>query len=143
MRANRFVLDTNILISYFITKNENRLLDFVTENKISLYVCNELLNEIEKVLGYSHLKKYGINIRESLHFVKRIGVQFQLTYPIKNYLLSDTDDNYIIALALQTNSGYVTSGDKHILNEKNRLEKKYPKLHIITKTEFEKMFSEN
>lgn len=61
-------------------------------------------------------------------------------YPVKNYIPNDPEDNYVIALALQTGSGYVTSGDKHILEEKKRLEKKFTKLKIITKVEFETMF---
>jgi hypothetical protein len=41
---------------------------------------------------------------------------------------------------LQTNSGFVTSGDKNILDEKENLEKKYSKLKILTKAEFESRF---
>lgn len=77
---------------------------------------------------------------EAVKFVKKAGVHFELTYPIKTYIPGDTDDNYIIALALQTNSGYITSGDKHILSEKLNLERKYKKLRIFTKAQFEKMF---
>lgn len=47
--------------------------------------------------------------------------------------------NYLIALALQTGSGYIASGDKHILLQKEKLEKKYRSLNIITPTAFEKM----
>ena len=68
------------------------------------------------------------------------GIPFTLIYPIKEYIPGDADDNYILALALQTNSGYVTSGDKHILSEKQVLEKKHSKLKIIAKSEFEKKF---
>lgn len=45
-----------------------------------------------------------------------------------------------IALALQTSSGFITSGDSDILSEKGNLEKKYKKLKILTKSEFEGMF---
>lgn len=54
---------------------------------------------------------------------------------------TDPDDDFIIALALQTNSGFVTSGDDDILSQKEVLEKRFSKLKIITKTEFEKMFA--
>ncbi len=53
---------------------------------------------------------------EAVKFVKKAGVHFELTYPIKTDIPGDTEDNYISALALQTNSGYITSGDKHILS---------------------------
>ncbi len=48
----------------------------------------------------------------------------------------------MIALALQQNAGFVTSGDNHILFQKDILETKFKKLKIITKLEFERMFSQ-
>ena len=65
---------------------------------------------------------------------------FELTYPIKNYIPGDEKDNYIVALALQTNSGFISSGDKHILSQKENLETRFKKLRILTKAEFQKMF---
>ena len=76
-----------------------------------------------------------------IKIVKKATVPFQLTYPIKRYIPSDKDDDYLIALALQTSSGFIASGDQNILSEKARLEIKYKKLKILTKVEFEARFS--
>ena len=141
MRVNRFVLDANIWVSYFITHREQYLLDLVSETEIMIFSCDEVFEELERVLNYAHLKKYNVDIKGVLKMVKGMTTYFKLTPPIKNYIPQDANDNYVIALALQTNSGYVTSGDKHILEAKARLEKKYSKLHIVTKAEFEKMFA--
>jgi hypothetical protein len=46
-----------------------------------------------------------------------------------------------LTLALQTSSGYITSGDDDILSEKKNLERRYRKLKILTKAEFEQMFA--
>lgn len=54
---------------------------------------------------------------------------------------TDENDNYIIALALKTNSGFITSGDKDILGEKILLERKFKKLKILTKAEFEEKYT--
>jgi len=75
-----------------------------------------------------------------LKLVKDATVHHELVYPIKRYIPTDENDDYLIALALQTSSGFITSGDRDILSEKNNLEKKYKKLKILTKAEFEKMF---
>ncbi len=99
--------------------------------------------ELKRVLEYPQLKKYRINTKNALRFVKSFTVHFELEYPIKEYLPDDPDDNYIIALALQANAGYVTSGDRHILSQKKTLESTYKRLHIITKSTFEKMFLKN
>jgi putative PIN family toxin of toxin-antitoxin system len=140
MRVNRFVLDVNIYISYFITKSEHILLRIIKENKIAIFSCEELFVELIRVLNYPHLKKYKVDVHQVILIVKSVTVYRNLIYPIKNYLPQDEADNYIIALALQTNSGFVTSGDKHILSERENLEKKYKKLQIITKSYFEGMF---
>ncbi len=63
MRINRFVLDANIWVSYFIASRHEVLLHAIYENEIIVFSCDELLLEIERVLKYDHLKKYKINLR--------------------------------------------------------------------------------
>jgi predicted nucleic acid-binding protein len=72
---------------------------------------------------------------------RKATVKFKLDYPIKRYIPKDQNDDYLIALALQTNSGFITSGDSDILSEKANLEKRFKKLKILTKAQFEEMFS--
>lgn len=140
MRFQKFVLDTNIWISYLITKKENELIDIIINNELIIYSCDELLHEIRTVLNYKHLKKYNINIKFALYVVQKSTIYFSLKQPIKKYLSTDENDNFIIALALQTNSGFITSGDKDILGEKEILGKKFKKLKILTKAEFEEKY---
>jgi len=141
MRKNRFVLDNNVWISYFIAKRQQIIIDIATKNHINIFACDELIEEFKEVLQYPHLKKYSTNIKEAVKIIKDITVPFTLTYPLKRYIPADADDDYVIALALQTNSGFVTSGDNDILDEKQNLEKKYSRLKIITKAEFESKFT--
>lgn len=141
MRNKRFVLDANIWVSYFLSNNVYILLEAISVNKITLFYCKELLIEIERVLDYPHLKKYNVEVKKALNFVKKIGTFATLNFPFSQYIPEDKDDSYIIALALQQNAGFVTSGDKHILSQKIILEKKYTKLKIISKSTFEKMFA--
>jgi uncharacterized protein len=141
MRIKKYVFDTNILISYIITKRQNFLENIIIEEDITIYYCKELLEEFSRVLTYPNLRKYEVDIKETVDFVKSICIFHELEYPIKNYIPADKADNYIIALALQTNSGFVTSGDDDILSQKENLEKRFEKLRIITKAEFERRFS--
>ena len=76
-----------------------------------------------------------------MKILRKATVHFKLVYPIKRYIPQDQDDDYLIALALQTSSGFITSGDSDILSEKINLERKFKKLKILTKAEFETMFS--
>jgi putative PIN family toxin of toxin-antitoxin system len=140
MRVNRFVLDANIWVSYLITEAEQKLIDIIVDNDLVVFRCEELLEEIARVLNYSRLKKYNVDIPYALRIVRKATAPCKLIYPIKRYIPSDKDDDYLVALALQTSSGFITSGDSNILEEKTRLEKKFKKLKIITKAEFEKKF---
>jgi putative PIN family toxin of toxin-antitoxin system len=138
VRVNRFVLDANVWVSYIITQTQHKLLHQVAEGNITIFICDELLMELKRVLLYSQLSKYQIDLPAAMKFVKDISVNYELSYPIKRYIADDPDDDYIVALALQTNSGFITSGDRHILSEKMNLEAKYKKLKILTKAEFER-----
>jgi len=138
VRVNRYVLDANIWVSYIITQTEDRLLGQVAEGKLTIFICDELLKELRRVFRYPQLEKYKINIPAAISFIKAISVTYEIIYPIKQYIPGDTEDDYIEALALQTNSGFITSGDRHILTQKKALEAKYKKLKILTKTEFER-----
>lgn len=141
MRVKKYVLDANIWISYFISNQQESLAEILFQNELTVFYCDELITEIKRVLTYQHLQKFNLDTKAVIDFIKMSGISFSLIYPIKEYIPGDADDNYILALALQTNSGYVTSGDKHILSQKEVLEKKHSKLKIITKSEFEKRFS--
>ncbi|MBS1644881.1 MAG: putative toxin-antitoxin system toxin component, PIN family [Bacteroidetes bacterium] len=131
MKHKRFVLDTNVWISYFITHKIPKLSEIIDRNKISIFSCDELIVELKRVLSYQHLTVYKIDIKAAVRIVLDLTVHFELRYPIKHYIPGDDDDNYLIALALQTGSGYIASGDKHILLQKEKLEKKYRSLNII------------
>lgn len=139
MRNKRYVLDANIWISYFIKQKSLELSNIVIRNKITLFSCDEMIMEIKRVLTYPHLAAYRVDIAKAVKFIKEITVHHDLEYPIKEYIPGDSDDNYIVALALQTGAGYITSGDRHILSQKENLQKQYRKLKILTLAEFEKM----
>ena len=140
MRINKFVLDNNIWVSYFITKKDQKLLEIIERYELTVFSCDELVQELRTVLNYPHLKKFDVNVSEAVRVLRRATINFKITYPIKRYVPLDENDDYLIALALQTSSGFITSGDSDILSEKANLEKKYKKLKILTKAEFEKTF---
>jgi len=141
MRNDSYVLDNNIWISYFITNRQQKIVDIINKNALTVFSCKELIAEFITVLKYEHIQKFKINIPKSIKLLKEITTYFTIKYPIKNYIPDDERDNYLIALALQTNSGFITSGDNHILSQKKILELRYNKLKILTKKELERKFS--
>lgn len=141
MRSKKFVLDPNIIISYIISNNKHLLASIVIKHKIEIVICDELIEELKRVLGYERLAKHNIDISQAAIYLKTIGTHYTLQYPIKRYIPDDENDDYLIALALQTSSGFITSGDNDILSQKAILEQKFKKLRIITKAEFERMLA--
>jgi len=141
MRKDRFVLDANVWVSYLIGRQEEVLLRIIAEHRIAIFSCEELVTEVIRVVAYPHLAKYAVDTRYAARFLRENTIPFTLSRPIKRYVPADSDDDYLVALALQTNSGFITSGDSHILEEKANLEKKFKRLSIITKAEFERMFA--
>lgn len=141
MRNKKFVFDTNIWVSVLLNNETNFINTIVREYDIVIFYCEELLLEVSEVLQRPYFKSRNVSIKNAINFIKSVGLFYKLSYPIKKYIPKDDKDDYLIALALQTNSGFVTSGDRHILSQKEYLEKKFTKLKIITKAEFEKKFS--
>ncbi|MCZ2222732.1 MAG: putative toxin-antitoxin system toxin component, PIN family [Chitinophagales bacterium] len=141
MRNKKFVFDTNIWVSVLLNNETNFINTIVREYDIVIFYCEELLLEVSEVLQRPYFKSRNVSIKNAINFIKSVGLFYKLSSPIKKYIPKDDKDDYLIALALQTNSGFVTSGDRHILSQKEYLEKKFTKLKIITKAEFEKKFS--
>ncbi len=73
MRNKRFVLDPNIYISYFISRNQNALATLVIRHKLELVICDELITEFSRVLGYPRLTKFKIDIKQAVKFVTTVG----------------------------------------------------------------------
>ena len=65
MRANRFVLDANIWVSYLITETEQHLIDIIADNDLTVFRCEELLAEVVRVLQYPRLVKYDVNVSKN------------------------------------------------------------------------------
>jgi predicted nucleic acid-binding protein len=81
MRANKFVLDNNIWVSYFITKKENTLLGIIERYELTIYSCDELVRELQDVLGREQIKEYGINVSEAVKVHRKATIKFKRTTP--------------------------------------------------------------
>ena len=73
MRNRRFVLDPNIYISYFISRNQNALAFLAIKHKLEFVICDELISEFKRVLGYPRLAKFKKDVKLAVKFVTTIG----------------------------------------------------------------------
>lgn len=114
MLNKHFVLDTNIWISAIITKSEKTLFSYIKKNNLKIYICPELYQEIEDVLGRKKISKYLIfSIEESVLQINLVCENIEID---KHYSKApDKDDNYLYDICIETKSKLVT-GDKLLLD---------------------------
>lgn len=129
MKINNFVLDTNIWISAIITNSETTLCNLILNNILNVFICKEMIDEIEDVLNRKKLQKYlSVGVPEYIFQILRFSNLVAITQ--KYNQAPDKDDNYLYDLCLTTKSVLVT-GDKLLLSYVSN-----PPITAITRFEF-------
>ncbi|MBX3165559.1 MAG: hypothetical protein KF900_13870 [Bacteroidetes bacterium] len=134
----------NVLLRFFEKNRQDFFIDIITYfPKTKFYYCTELLEEFERILAYEELEKFELKIKPISKFIKAVFSEHKLKKPIKKRIPEDPKDDYLIALALETNSAYMVTEDKEAFhNNKERLYKLYPHLKFLYKKDFEKLFQD-
>ena len=126
----RIVLDTNIYISAILTSGKPRaILDLVREKKFELFISEEILNEIERVLNV----KIGLNNSDIVDTLNSIIDISSIVIPkIRiSRIENDESDNIILECAVEVNADCIISGDNHLLSLK-----KYDGISILNPADF-------
>ena len=56
MQANRYVIDSNVYVSFIINRKLHKLAEIILFNDLAVYRCAELDAELKEVLGRPHIK---------------------------------------------------------------------------------------
>ncbi|MDK2814099.1 MAG: uncharacterized protein PWP18_12 [Thermoanaerobacter sp.] len=132
----RAVIDTNILISGFISKRSYpaKVLDYWILNKISPVVSREIVEEYANVLARDKFSVLG-STEERLNLLHRIlsldWVVFVYPQQKIDVIKDDPKDNIFLECAIEGNCEFVVSGDQHLLQLKE-----YRNIKIIKAEEF-------
>lgn len=131
---NRVVIDTNCWISFLIGRHLHRLVDVLSDEKIELIVCDELLAEIRDVTSRPKFKKYfrAKDVDSLMEFLQLIGETFNPNQTVQ--LCRDKADDYLLALAIEADVDYLVTGDQDLL-----VLKVINNCHIVDVAEFEKV----
>jgi putative PIN family toxin of toxin-antitoxin system len=130
-RKVRVVIDTNIWISFLLSKRTSGLDQFFLDQSITVVFSQELLDEFITVIRRPKLKKYfAIADIEALLFQINAYAEFIEVNSNVN-LCRDIKDNFLLALAQDSKANYLITGDKDllVLNKTN-------KTQIIPLTQF-------
>jgi len=129
---SKIVIDTNIWISYLITKGFKRLDNLILSDKVRLVFCQELIDEFIEVAKRPKFRKYF-----RLNDIKRLLVVFdvygELVIVKSNIqVCRDLKDNFLLSLSVDSQADFLITGDNDLLEIKQ-----LGKTKIVTITDFE------
>lgn len=130
----RVILDTNLWISFLITKNLSRLDNYIIKGKLKLIFSEELLQEFIEVTERPKFRKYFStqDVSELVDYFDEYGELIKVKFEVKKY--RDPKDNFLLSLALDGRTDYLITGDKDLLElEEIGITK------IVTLTDFENL----
>jgi uncharacterized protein len=114
-RRDRVILDTNLWISFLLTKDFAQLDMIFSDESIVLLFSQELLEEFIEVSSRQKFKKYfALTILEELLQQIRLQGEFiQVTSRID--ICRDPKDNFLLSLAKDGHADYLVTGDNDLL----------------------------
>lgn len=128
----RVILDTNLWISYLISKRLSKIDELFDREDLVLLFSEELLEEFVEVAGRAKFRKYFSvgNIEELLSLFDEFGEMVDVSSEVK--LCRDSKDNFLLELAKDGNADFLVTGDADLL-----VINKFEMTEIITYAEFE------
>jgi putative PIN family toxin of toxin-antitoxin system len=134
MKQKICVIDTNIWISYLLSKKYHHLVKLILDHKIIVVTCESLVSEFKHVLKREKFKNY-IRQKEIDEAVKiHLKLCSLLQVESKTDKLSDKKDNFLLDLYREADASLMVTGDKQLISEASRLG-----YNVITMAEFEKI----
>ena len=112
----RVVLDTNVTIAAFFWKGYPRIIyDLIREKKLVMLLSSDMGKEFIRVAGYP---KFGLTSKEIPPFVRnlRSNAEFVEIKSKISLISDDPTDNIFLECAIDGDTDYIISGDKHILD---------------------------
>ncbi|WP_079720583.1 putative toxin-antitoxin system toxin component, PIN family [Salegentibacter holothuriorum] len=130
MKSKRIILDTNLWISFLISKNHMEIDQLIKTEKVVLIFSNELLEEFIEVVKRPKFKK--IFAKKDIEKLLDIFDQFAdlITVTSKLKICRDEKDDFLLNLAVDGSADYLVTGDKDSL-----ILKKIDKTKILTYSE--------
>ncbi len=131
----KVIIDTNLWISFLIGKQLSSLKDLLVNKTIQPIFSSQLLEEINLVTKRPKLQKYfsAVKVAELIEFLQVIGLVIEVKSTVN--ICRDLKDNYLLALAKDSNADYLITGDLNLL-----IIKEFEKTKIVTYQDFYSLF---
>ncbi len=114
-RKHRVVIDTNLWISFLLTRNFSKLDQLISSDQTILLISQELLEEVVDVAERPKFRKYFdlleltdllVNLKQKVELVK---VNSQVD------VCRNDKDNFLLSLAIDGTATHLLTGDKDLL----------------------------
>ena len=130
-RKHRVIIDTNLWISFLLTRDFARLDALLATEKLTLLFSQELLNEFVAVAQRPKFKKYFslANLEELLLQLSTKAEFITVTSTVE--ICRDAKDNFLLSLAVDGKATHLLTGDKDLL-----VLKRQNKTRILTIAEY-------
>lgn len=114
-KIDRVIIDTNLWISFLITKDLKNLDKKIKTGKIKILFSMELMEEFLSVADRPKLKKYfsKIDIAQLVDLFEVYGEIIDVKSKIE--LCRDTKDDFLLSLAVDSKASHLITGDKDLL----------------------------
>ncbi len=114
-KAIKIIIDTNLWISFLIGKGLKELKNLLVEETIQVVISEEILQEIIIVTQRPKLQKYFSRnkVDELIQILQTIGLFVIITTEVS--ICRDPKDNYVLALAKDSNANFLVTGDQDLL----------------------------
>lgn len=112
----RIVIDTNLWVSFIISKSIQRLDNLLILNSVVILFSEDLLEEIRSTITKPKLKKYFSEnaMEEMLSAFENYIVLVDVTSKVK--ACRYPKDDFLLALAKDGNAHFLISGDRDLLD---------------------------
>lgn len=126
-KKSRLVIDTNIWISFLLTKDFSLFDKIISNPNLILLFSSKLLEEFIEVAGRPKFKKYfsPSDLEELLFQMREHGEFINVTSFTE--ICRDPKDNFLLSLSKDGRASHLITGDKDLLDLK-----RFGKTHIIT-----------
>jgi putative PIN family toxin of toxin-antitoxin system len=115
MRIKKVILDTNLWISFLISKDFSFLDKFIEKGRIKLIFSEELFSEFISVSERPKFQKYFSrnDIKHLTQIINKYGLLVKVTTDVNE--CRDFKDNFLLNLAIDSKADYIATGDNDIL----------------------------
>jgi putative PIN family toxin of toxin-antitoxin system len=124
---HKIIIDTNLWISFLLTKQFDFLDELLNAENITLVFSRELLGEFVGVVERPKFRKYftRADLEHLLDTIDETAVYCDVISDV--HVCRDEKDNFLLALAKDSEADYLITGDNDLLTLKQ-----FEKTQIIT-----------